>query len=55
MGNCRICGHFSGRMEVCFECAMMLWPHRVVNPGAKELSRRLLPVPDLVGAAMKSP
>jgi hypothetical protein len=34
-------------MEICYECACMLWPHREINPGAKELSARLMPVPDL--------
>jgi hypothetical protein len=47
MRNCVICQSFSGRMEICYECALMLWPHREVNPGAKQLSTRLMPVPDL--------
>jgi hypothetical protein len=47
MRNCVICQQFSGRMEICYDCAMMLWPHREINPGAKQLSNRLMAVPSL--------
>lgn len=43
--TCSICGQRSGRMEICFQCAMSLWPHRKVNPAARELARQLQPVP----------
>jgi hypothetical protein len=32
-------------MEICPTCAPMLWPHRVVNHGAKKLARTIMPVP----------
>jgi hypothetical protein len=47
MRNCVVCQRRSGRMEICYECAVLLWPHRVVNVGAKRLSKRLMPVPVL--------
>lgn len=46
MVNCCVCRQFSGRMEICYECAVMVWPHRLVNNGAKVLATKLLPVPD---------
>jgi len=45
MGNCVLCHGFSGRREICYECAVVLWPRRKVNPGVKQLQRKLLPVP----------
>lgn len=44
MMECCACGHHSGRMEICPTCARMVWPHKVINPGAKQLKRALLPV-----------
>jgi hypothetical protein len=50
MMNCCVCREHSGRMEICYECALMVWPHRVVNHGAKQLARTLMPVPTLIPA-----
>jgi hypothetical protein len=47
MMNCSICQHQSGRREICWECAPILWPHRKVNNGAKVLHGRLMAVPDV--------
>jgi hypothetical protein len=44
MSNCVACGGFSGRREICHECAVICWPRQVLNPGAKMLARALLPV-----------
>ena len=46
--NCAICGSFAGRQSVCVDCAVMIWPNRRVNPGAKVLATKLMPVPDPV-------
>lgn len=46
MMSCCVCGEWSGRREICIECAYGLWPHQVVNEGAKQLARAVLPVPD---------
>ena len=43
---CCVCGEKSFRREVCQECAEILWPHRIVNAGARQLARTLLPVPE---------
>lgn len=45
MMSCCICGEFSGRMEICQQCALMLWPHEIINGGAKELADKLMAVP----------
>lgn len=47
MMSCCVCGGFSGRMEICPICAAGLWPHEIINDGAKALATRLMPVPDL--------
>jgi hypothetical protein len=48
MMSCCVCGEFSGRMEICPVCALMLWPHQSINSGAKQLAAKLMPVPDPV-------
>lgn len=54
MRTCAICQNFSGLQSVCWDCATMIWPHRQINPGAKELSRALLLVPELTGPSVVS-
>ena len=46
MNLCCSCRQPCGRQEVCLTCAVMLWPHRVVNEGAKRLKHTVLPVPE---------
>ena len=51
MCNCYVCEQFSGRREICYDCAVILWPHRKVNDGAKALHRKLMavqPIPPMV-------
>jgi hypothetical protein len=46
MMNCCVCQSNSGRREICYTCAVSLWPHRIVNPGAKKLARTIMAAPD---------
>jgi hypothetical protein len=45
MVNCSVCRRFSGRTEICYECALIIWPHGTVNHGARQLARKLMAVP----------
>jgi hypothetical protein len=47
MMSCCCCQGWSGKREICWECAAILWPHRKVNTGAKVLHGKLLVVPDV--------
>ena len=47
MMSCCVCGEFSGRRELCVECLYMVYPHQVVNEGAKRLAHTVMAVPDM--------